>query len=437
MVVRVRTKKDELNVLMISHYFPPDWNGPSIRAYNAALGLALQGCDVTVIAAFPHYPSGHIPGKYTKRILLLEEIDRIKLVRTWIPGFAHIPLVKRVLLYFSFMLSSLLAILYIRKVDVIFAMSPNLFAFFPALMYKVLFHKNIIRNVDDLWPEVFYDLGIVKSGSIKRILDFAASVSYRIPVAIITPSYGYVRTLVAKYHIPQKKIVVIEHGVDTLKFRRLKENYSSYLQYSSPSCIPSTRSNLNDNKLTRKKRTTIMYSGNLNVGYDFETVIRAAKLLESQPVRFIIRGIGVRSHEVREMVIEHGVKNVEVKTDLLSQEQLVSVLNSADIFLLPVNLDSRVADQGLPTKLLEYQALGKPIVCISNDEAGRYIKETQSGLVATTRQPEELAQLIMQLVNDNNLAKRLGDNGFNNVNKNLTLEAIGKRLMDVISRSVR
>jgi glycosyltransferase involved in cell wall biosynthesis len=57
--------------------------------------------------------------------------------------------------------------------------------------------------------------------------------------------------------------------------------------------------------------------------------------------------------------------------------------------------------------------------------------------VATTRQPEELAQLIMQLVNDNNLAKRLGDNGFNNVNKNLTLEAIGKRLMDVISRSVR
>jgi glycosyltransferase involved in cell wall biosynthesis len=422
---------------MISHYFPPDWNGPSIRSYNAALGLALQGCHVTVIAAFPHYPAGHITSKYTRRILLLEEIDGIKLVRTWVPGFAHLPLVKRVLLYFSFMLSSLLAILYIRKVDIIFAMSPNLFAFFPALIYKVLFRKNIIGNVDDLWPEVFYDLGIVRSRFVKRILDLAASVSYQIPVAIITSSSGYVRTLVAEYHIQQEKIVVIEHGVDTLKFRRLKENCSSYLPYSPPLCIPSARNNLNDNKLTRKKRTTIMYSGNLNVGYDFETVIRAAKLLESHPVHFIIRGTGVRSHEVREMVIEHELTNVEVRTDLLSQEQLVSVLNSADIFLLPVNLDSKIVDQGLPTKLLEYQALGKPIVCISNGEAGRYIKETQSGLVATTRQPEELAQLIMQLVNDNDLAKRLGDNGFNNVNKNLTLKAIGKRLVDVISRSVR
>ena len=54
--------------------------------------------------------------------------------------------------------------------------------------------------------------------------------------------------------------------------------------------------------------------------------------------------------------------------------------------------------------------------------------------MATTRQPEELAQLIMQLLNDKDLAKRLGNNGFNNINNNLTLEMIGKRLMDVIRR---
>jgi hypothetical protein len=55
--------------------------------------------------------------------------------------------------------------------------------------------------------------------------------------------------------------------------------------------------------------------------------------------------------------------------------------------------------------------------------------------VATTRQPQELAELIMQLVNDQDLAKNLGNNGFNNINNNLTLEIIGKRFMDVISRS--
>jgi glycosyltransferase involved in cell wall biosynthesis len=177
-----------------------------------------------------------------------------------------------------------------------------------------------------------------------------------------------------------------------------------------------------------------MYSGNLNLGYDFETVFRAAKLLELQPVHFIIRGIGVLSNRVKQMIKVHDVKNVDVRTDLLSQEDLVSFLNSADIFLLPMSSASKVIDDGLPTKLLEYQALGKPIVCISDGEAGKYIEKTQSGLVTATRQPEELAELIMQLVNDENLANTLGNNGFNNINNNLTLEKVGKRLMDVIRR---
>jgi colanic acid biosynthesis glycosyl transferase WcaI len=404
-----------MDILMICQYFPPDWNGASARAYNAARGLVFQGCNVTVITAFPHYPDGNIPSKYKKRITYLEEIDGIKLVRTWVPSLAHLPIAKRILLHISFMISSLFGFLYIRKLDMIFAMNPSLFSFFPALVYKILFRKNIIRNVDDLWPEAFYDLGIVKSKLFKMILDLAASISYRIPIAIIPVSHGYIQTLVTKYSISQEKIVVIEHGVDTTKFHRLKTNSSN------PKC----------------NQKTIMYSGNLNLGYDFETVFRAAKLLELQPVHFIIRGIGVLSDKVSQMVKEYDVKNVDVRTDLLSQEQLVSILNSADIFILPMNLDARVMDQGLPTKLLEYQALGKPIVCISDGEAGKYIQKTQSGLVTVTRQPEELAHLIMNLVNDENLAKTLGNNGFNNINNNLTLEMVGKRFMDVITRSLQ
>ena len=65
-----------------------------------------------------------------------------------------------------------------------------------------------------------------------------------------------------------------------------------------------------------------------------------------------------------------------------------------------------------------------------------YIMKTDSGLVSTTRQPEELARLIMQLVEDESLAKRLGSNGSNNIKNNLTLEMIGKRLLDVINKSM-
>jgi glycosyltransferase involved in cell wall biosynthesis len=404
-----------MNILMISYYFPPDWNGDSTRAYNAARGLMFHGCNVTVITSFPHYPHGYISTKYKRKILSLEEIDGIKVIRTWVPNLSHSPIIKRILLHISFMFSSILGLLYTRRrnIDLIFSMNPNFFAFYIAFIFKIFFRKNIIRNVDDLWPEAFYDLGIVKSSVLKRILDFVARISYRIPVAIIPVSEGYVQTLVTKYNISRQKIFVIEHGVDTKVFRSLKTNRSK------------------NNPTNKNNKKIIMYSGSINIGYDLEAVIRSAKLLELEPVHFIIRGRGDLLDKLRQMIKDYDIRNVDIRTDVLSKEELVSLLDSADIFLLPMS-SSKVVDQGLPTKLFEYQALGKPIICVSNGEAGRYILKTQSGLVSTSRRPEELAQLIMRLVKDEELARRLGNNGFNNVDRNLTLEKVGKRLMDVI-----
>jgi N,N'-diacetylbacillosaminyl-diphospho-undecaprenol alpha-1,3-N-acetylgalactosaminyltransferase len=310
------------------------------------------------------------------------------------------------------MLSSLLPIWGSRHTDIIFAMNQNFFAFFPSLIYKILLNKRIIRNVDDLWPEVFYDLKIPGTRILRRVLDYAAWLSYRIPSAIIPVSEGYVPTLTTKYHIPKEKIHVIEHGVDTRRFDDPEFKNSS----------------------SKEGKKIIMYSGNLNIGYDFDIVFACAKLLELEPVHFIIRGTGELSERLKQMVAEYGLENLDVRIELLSQKELNSVLSSAHVFLLPMSSVSVSADQGLPTKVLEYQALGRPIVCISDGEAGAYITRTQSGLVSKTRTPEELARLIMNLVNDDSLAKELGSNGFQHIRKNLTLDLVGKRIMSVITK---
>ena len=150
-------------VLMLAQYYPPDINGGSTRVYNAAKALLYEGCNVTVITTYPHYHNSHSTPNHKRKIISREVIDGVQVIRTWIPNLSHSSIIQRIFLHMFFMLSSLLGLRYIRKVDIIFAMNPNVFAFFPALLYKILFRKNIIRNVDDLWPEVFYDLGIVKS----------------------------------------------------------------------------------------------------------------------------------------------------------------------------------------------------------------------------------------------------------------------------------
>ena len=58
-----------MNVLLIALYFPPDTNGVSARAYNCGKGLILQGGKVTVISAFPTYPSGSKSTKHKNKII--------------------------------------------------------------------------------------------------------------------------------------------------------------------------------------------------------------------------------------------------------------------------------------------------------------------------------------------------------------------------------
>ena len=396
-----------LHVLLLSQYFPPDVNGSSTRSFNLAKSLISQGCHVTVISTFPHYPEPKNMNQYGKKLLVIENIDGIKIIRVKIPRLPHNPYYKRILLHQFFCFSSLIGIFYVKKIDVIFAMNPSFFVAFPALIYKILFRKKIIRNVDDLWPEVFYDLGIIKSNFFKKILDFFSKLSYNTSSAIIPISEGYVTTLIEKYKIPKNKIHVVEHGVDITEFNEINETNIQ-----------------NPQKL-------IMYSGAINIGYDFEPVIQAAKLLESQSVNFVIRGNGDMVGKLEEMIKKYNVTNVTVNTEFLEKSKLISLLKTVDIFLLPMSFG--VIDSGLPTKILEYQALGKPIMCISDGEAGNYIRKTHSGLVATNKDPKQISELILKLVKDENLAKQLGKNGHDYIHKNLTLESIGKKLVHIIN----
>lgn len=399
-----------MHALLIAQYFPPDFAGTGTRAYNAAKAMKLKGCEVTVVTAFPHYPFGNIPTKYRGKILVQEEFEGIRVIRTRVPAISHSSNTKRLIIHGSFIVSALLALLFVRRVDIIFAMNPSFFSFFPAIVFKFVLRKNVIVNIDDMWPEVWYELGYIKSPLLKRILDYLAKSSYNISAAITPLSFKYVEILTGKYKVPKEKITVIEHGVDTTKFR--------VIDAKPP--------------LQERDKKKIVYSGALAIGYDFAPVMKAAKLLEKENVFFIIRGYGIFASQLQRMVLDYNLKNVEVSTNTLTDEELVEFLNDADIFLLPMNFTG--FDYGLPTKTLEYQAIGKPIICVSNGEAGRYIDNTKSGLVTSTGEPQVLADLIMRLVNDRDLAKSLGNNGFNYILNNLTLEMIGKRLIDTIRK---
>jgi glycosyltransferase involved in cell wall biosynthesis len=158
----------------------------------------------------------------------------------------------------------------------------------------------------------------------------------------------------------------------------------------------------------------------------------ARSLSENKEIAFLIRGTGELEPELKQQVGSLSLKNMTLKTDFLPRKELASLLQSADVFLLPMSSASFV-EEGLPAKIFEYQSYGKPIVCISNGEPARYIEATQSGLVVKQKDADGLKRAILRLYNNRKLASELGENGRRHVLSNMTTEKIGKRMYEIFT----
>ena len=397
-----------MRVLVIAQRFPPDVGGACTRVYNAVKGLQQLGHKLVIIAAFPRDCHGNIPGQYSNSAFDYEYHENdVKLFRVWIPPLLYRGFEKRLLMFLSFIFSALFPLPLVGEVDVVWAANPNFFSMFPAIIYSLIYSAPIVRNVDDLWPEVVYDLGYVKSALFKKLLNFVSKITYMIPKAITPISKSYKQAIVDRYNIDEHKIFVIEHGVDNNFFHPL---------------------HLEDNKYGES--FVVMYSGKLGVAYDFDVVLETARNLSSiGEIKFVIRGFGECVAEIKSKTAKYGLTNVILDIDFVDIKELKTILNSAHVFVLPMkSLDA--LEQGLPTKILEYQACGKPIICCSRGEAARYVRLTESGLVIDPGDPQALASAILELYKDKELLQELGANGWKHVSQNLTVEKIGERMND-------
>lgn len=397
-----RVEKRNLKILVISQYFPPDMGGGSARVSNAVKGLMKRGHEITVISGFPHYPLGRIPRSLRYKAMVCCEETGFRLIRVWVPPLPHKGLVRRIVLFGSYMLSSIFPLFIVGDFQVIWAANPNFFSFFPAMLYGLFFRCPVIRNVDDLWPEVLYDMGLINSKFLRKILDFTSMLTYRLSAALTPISPMFASHITRKYKVNPNTIRVIEVGVDTDIFNPGNGSKSGGMSF------------------------IVMYSGILGPGYNFDVVLEAAKKLsDTKSIEFIIRGVGELEPYIREKIQIAKLKNVILCAKLLDQKKLVQMLQSADAFILPL---SEAADTGLPTKIFEFQALGKPIICCSNGPSANYISRSGSGIVIRSPSAEGLKQAVLKLFEDSKLRAQLGLSGLETVTNYLTCDHIGKRL---------
>jgi glycosyltransferase involved in cell wall biosynthesis len=400
----------KLNVLVIAQYFPPDLGGSATRAYNLAKGLAVNGCNVTVIAAFPHYPHGRIPEDYKWKPLKVERIGKIKIIRTFMPPIKSEGFFKRLLLLGTFAVSSLFALPFVGKVDVVWASS-----WAPGLAYSTLKKRPLALNMDDLRIEDLVDLGLLVEGSLfVRIAEWVYRL-FLVKADVVTPiSPAYAETLSKKYCVKPNRIHLVRGGVDLSVF---KPNVS---------------------KRDSGKKFTVLYSGAFSVAYNFEQIFKAAKIVEGLDgdVEFVIQGKGELLSSMRSNVGALKVKNVRIIDKLLSRETVGELLSQADALILPL-VEFKEPYRGMSSKLYEYQAVGKPIICCSEGQPAEYVKETGSGIVVKPGDYEALTNAILCLREDPCVVEKLGMSGKRYVENNLSIELVGLKMMAIFNGVLR
>ncbi len=395
------------NLLVLSQYFPPDVSGGATRAFNYSKCLEQQGYNVTVVTAYPHQ-HGPVPENYRNKLTKKEKFCNLNLIRVWIPSLLHSSIKNSAILNFSFCISSLFPLFSLKsKPDIILAFEPNLFSIIPAYIYSKLRGGIVIRIVDDMWPELLYEQKILKSNSLKKLLTNLAKFSYNYSKHIITLNNEVKESIHNSYGINNDKIDVISHGIDETVFTFTKKE--------------------------RQKIFTLMYSGSLNASYDFDLILNAAKKLKDKNIQFIIRGKGKQLSYLEDQKKKFQIDNLIIDPSFVPIEQLSSTLSRADVLLVPMVKGNSI-NLSLPTKILESQAIGRPIICCSSGAIGDYVKTTNSGINVNEGDLAGFIDAILKLESNDQLCQEFGQNGRNFVEKNHTFEIIRNNLSSIIQK---
>ena len=133
--------------------------------------------------------------------------------------------------------------------------------------------------------------------------------------------------------------------------------------------------------------------------------------------QFVLVGGGSSLDGLKQMAIDLGVADYVTFTGRAPDEELFSVLSSADVCVNPDRVNP-MNDLSTMNKILEYMAFEKPIVQFDVKE-GRY-SAGDASLYARSNDPEDMARLIVSLLDDADRRAEMGSVGRQRVESELS-----------------
>jgi glycosyltransferase involved in cell wall biosynthesis len=177
----------------------------------------------------------------------------------------------------------------------------------------------------------------------------------------------------------------------------------------------------------------VFYYGSFLPLQGIEYIIRAAKLLEHETVKFEIAGRGPTYREIRRLARDLATTNVEF-IDWIPYHQLPVVIARASTCLGGHFSAIGKAQRVIAGKTYQFLAMAKPTIVGDNPANRELFTHKKNVYMCQMADEEALAAAIMALKDDQRLREQIAVEGFRLVTTTLNTETLSQNLLSIIEK---
>ncbi len=149
--------------------------------------------------------------------------------------------------------------------------------------------------------------------------------------------------------------------------------------------------------------------------------------------KLVIGGSGPEKANLERMARDLGLQDSVIFPGYIDASALSEYYHSSDVFVLPsINLNGQT--EALGVVLLEAMASGTPVIGSNVGGIPDIIQDGYNGFLVPERSPKDLADRIVKLLLDRDLAKRFSANGYKTVNERFLWKDIGRKFCEINNR---
>jgi glycosyltransferase involved in cell wall biosynthesis len=402
-------------ILILNQYYAPDIASTGHLLDELARDLAKQGFPVRVISCRPSYgpPSTWVPCP------LREKTDGVEIHRMVTTRYSKDRMVGRAINIFTFFFPLFFRMLFAsRRDDVhLYTTNPPFLGVIGATVSLFRRHR-YVQLLHDAHPQVGVWVKKIKAGGfIDRAWNLVNKFIYRRAERTIVLCDAAKKLVCETYGIAPDKVHVIHNWADPNLLSPKPKAESDFAKANG-----------------LIEPFTVMYSGNIGLYYEFETILEAADRLRNENFRLVLVGGGGRRKWVEAEVKRRNLTNVQMHP-YQPFETLSDSMCASDAQL--VTIAKGIEGISFPSKLYSSLAVGRPILALSESwsEMRGMVEDNKAGRWSEIGDPDSLVKILREMMADPEGCRQMGINARKTMEAKFTVSVAAKAYGEVLERA--